>query len=467
MKRAVIGGLLCVVGLAGPAVAADLRAKGPAIAAAPAWSWSGGYIGLHGGYAWGDADDTTHPWNGAFAPASTAFSQDVSGGVFGFQTGFNWQVGSFVFGLEGTTAWTGAEGKEAALFAALPNATYKTEIENLSTFTPRLGITNGPWLLYGRGGVAYGEVKSTLTDAGGQYFRETNDHIGWTAGVGLEYALTPNWILGVEYNYVDLGDQRYGGAPTFVDYKADITLSTVLARLSYKFGAGGNPITAAVLGPETPNGLWNGFYLGLHGGYAWGTSDQTILAGPALVAGSSFDYDASGGVFGGQIGYLTQIGNWVIGTEATISSANLKETETVPAAALGLVPNATSTTELDWLATTTLRVGYSWGPWQVYGKGGTAFGEVESKYVFGGGAGTFTEKNDHVGWTIGAGLEYAWGNWLVGVEYNYYDLGDEKYGGFTDVAGVQTFYKDDVTFSSVLARLSYKFAEPTSVVAKY
>ena len=334
MKRAVIGGLLCVVGLAGPAVAADLRAKGPAVAAAPAWNWSGGYIGLHGGYAWGDTDFDTHPGTGAFAPAGSAFGQDIDGGVLGFHTGFNWQIGNIVFGLEGTTAWTGVEGKDTGLFAALPNATYKTEIENLSTFTPRLGFTNGPWLLYGRGGVAYGEVKSTLAN-GADYFRERTDHIGWTAGIGLEYALTPNWILGVEYNYVDLGDQRYGGAaPTFADYKADITLSTVLARLSYKFGAGGNPITAAILGPDNPNGPWNGLYLGIHGGYAWGTADQTILAGALFNGENSFDYDASGGVFGGQIGYLSQIGNWVIGTEATISGAGLKETEIVPTAVL-------------------------------------------------------------------------------------------------------------------------------------
>ena len=101
---------------------ADLRAKGPAVAAAPAWNWSGGYLGLHGGYAWGDTDFDTHPGTGAFAPAGSAFGQDIDGGVLGFHTGFNWQIGNIVFGLEGTTAWTGVEGKDTGLFAALPNA---------------------------------------------------------------------------------------------------------------------------------------------------------------------------------------------------------------------------------------------------------------------------------------------------------------------------------------------------------
>ncbi|NJO54764.1 MAG: porin family protein [Bacteroidales bacterium] len=155
-----------------------------------------------------------------------------------------------MLGLEGTTAWSGIEGKDAAVFGAFPGATYKTEVESLSTFVARLGFADGGWLVYGKAGVAYGEVKSTLANGGGQYFRETTDHIGWTVGIGVDYALTPNWILGLEYNYVDLGDQHYGGIDD-LDYKADITVSTVLARLSYKFGAGGNPLATALLGSAT------------------------------------------------------------------------------------------------------------------------------------------------------------------------------------------------------------------------
>ena len=457
MKRVVIGGLLCVVGLAGPAVAADLRAKAP-VATAPAWNWSGGYIGLHGGYGWGSADHSFTPFAGNFAPAGAGFDTDIDGGIGGFHTGWNWQVGNVVFGLEGTTAWSSIEGKDAGLFAAFPNALYKTEVEDLSTFVARLGFANGGWLVYGKGGIAYGEVKSTLTDAGGQYFRERNDHVGWTVGAGLEYALSPNWILGLEYNYVDLGDQRYGGFITnLADYTADITFSTVLARVSYKFGAGGNPLTAAILGPDNPSGIWNGLYAGIHGGYGWGTDDRTVAFSPG--GAFAYDLDLDGGVFGGQIGYLGQIGNWVIGTEFAASWTGVSETTLAPA--LGI----TGKTELNWLASSTLRVGYSWGPWLVYGKGGGAVGEVDSTFTT--GASLFKQSNDHIGWTIGGGIEYAWGSWLVGVEYNYYDLGDEKYGGFGVGGATQWAYKTDLTVSTALARLSYKFGAPAPVVAKY
>ncbi|BBF91825.1 outer membrane protein [Blastochloris tepida] len=474
MKRVVIGGLMCVVGLAGSAAAADLRlAKSPEVMA-PAWSWTGGYIGLNGGYGWGSADNQfdPHPFYEHFAPAGASLDHDIDGGLFGFQTGWNWQVGNVVFGLEGTTAWSGIEGKDTAVFNGFGGATYKTEIENVSTFVARLGFASGAWLFYGKGGVAYGEVKSTLTnDNGSRYFRETNDHIGWTLGLGAEYALAPNWILGLEYNYIDLGDERYGGgvASSFADYTADIAFSTVLARLSYKFGAGGNPLAAALLGPATPGGLWNGLYLGLQGGYAWGTSDQTLYAGSLVGGGGSRDFDFDGGLFGVQIGYMGQIGNWVLGTEGTFAWTGLKKSGEVPEDLLVAGAGASVSSELNWIATTTLRLGYTWGPWQLYGKGGTAFGQAEStaSIRWGGDTFSFSEKNDHVGWTLGGGLEYAWGNWLVGVEYNYYDLGDQKYGGDARPDGWMS-YENDLSFSSVLARVSYKFnPTPAPVVAKY
>ena len=93
--------------------------------------------------------------------------------------------------------------------------------------------------------------------------------------------------------------------------------------------------------------------------------------------------------------------------------------------------------------------------------------KARSQPLGGGDTFTFSEKNDHVGWTLGGGLEYAWGNWLVGVEYNYYDLGDQKYGGDARPDGWLS-YENELSFSSVLARVSYKFdPTPAPVIAKY
>lgn len=81
-------------------------------------------------------------------------------------------------------------------------------------------------------------------------FREKTFHLGWTAGGGVEYALTSGWIAGIEYSHVDLGAEKYGGpaindgnlAPTSSpEYDMRVRFSTLLARLSYRFDA---PIAA-------------------------------------------------------------------------------------------------------------------------------------------------------------------------------------------------------------------------------
>ena len=118
----------------------------------------------------------------------------------------------------------------------------------LTTITPRLGYTFGQWLVYGKAGLAAGRVESVLTvnvDPGPPFvLRERGWQVGWTAGLGVDYAITKNLMLGVEYNYYDLGSERYGGLAGIsggppllaVDYTVDVRFSSVLARLSYKFG---------------------------------------------------------------------------------------------------------------------------------------------------------------------------------------------------------------------------------------
>jgi len=86
------------------------------------------------------------------------------------------------------------------------------KLDFLGTARGRLGYAAGNWLFYGSGGVAYGQVKSTLGislstpiaifAASGSH---TETRAGWAAGGGVNYAWTPNWILGVDYLHYDLG----------------------------------------------------------------------------------------------------------------------------------------------------------------------------------------------------------------------------------------------------------------------
>ncbi len=215
-------------------------------------NWNGYYVGIHGGYGWGGADYTFAPGGSGggnlFSPDATggSFSKGIDGGIFGGHIGLNHQVGCFVAGLEASADWSDLGGTATNLFApvVVPNTTYETKLRWLATVTPRFGYAVSNWLFYMKGGLAAGSVDSTLAGRIAELFPAqflgNQDHIGWTMGTGIEYLFCRNWIIGLEYNYYDLGTQRYGGEATPnttfpVDYTLHPSFNTVLARVSYKF----------------------------------------------------------------------------------------------------------------------------------------------------------------------------------------------------------------------------------------
>jgi outer membrane immunogenic protein len=146
-------------------------------------SWARPYLGVNLGYAWGSVANN---------PAKP------SGFVGGVQAGYNWQSGSFVFGLEGDIQATGAEETFAP---------WKFSNPWFGTLRGRGGYAMNNILFFGTVGLAYGTLRAynTLTGAS-----QSSTDIGWTAGAGMEVALTRNWTARTEYLYVDLTDRPYG-----------------------------------------------------------------------------------------------------------------------------------------------------------------------------------------------------------------------------------------------------------------
>ena len=218
-----IGGIVAVA-FTQIASAADLPRKAPAYTPPPPppFTWTGFYVGLNAGGHWAKDDVTTAasvPNFGALGAASfdagAAGTNEPSGFIGGLQLGYNWQINNFVLGLEGdVNGLTGKETRSVLYPGPFPAAgdTFTTSAQSnfLATVRGRLGFAFDRVLVYGTGGLAVGNVKTTdsATVIGGTVLETTSNtttRTGWTAGGGLEYAFAPNWSAKVEYLYVNLG----------------------------------------------------------------------------------------------------------------------------------------------------------------------------------------------------------------------------------------------------------------------
>jgi outer membrane immunogenic protein len=244
MRRFFVALLSATAMSAVAAHAADLPTKAPAFVPAPVmYNWTGCYIGGHAGAGWARTEATNTADTTLFGDMipGDGFSQTNNGFVGGGQVGCNYQVSQFVFGIEGTFAGSTINGDFANTVFGAADDVFTTKINSIATVTGRLGYAFNNWLFYAKGGYAGADVKFSVSDTVGPSTGSGSDthwQSGWVAGGGIEYGLTANWILGVEYNYIDLQTNSYnvaGGAAGVYTFDVHPKIQTVVARLSYKF----------------------------------------------------------------------------------------------------------------------------------------------------------------------------------------------------------------------------------------
>jgi outer membrane immunogenic protein len=225
MIKTIAAGCFAVAALivAQSATAADLSVaplyKAPPPAMAPAYNWSGFYLGINGGGGWGHSNwDTSSDRIG------------LSGGLVGGTAGYNWQLGNAVLGIEGDIDWANLKGTNSSTLCPAGCSTSDTW---LSTVRGRAGYAFGGVLPYLTGGLALGDIRAATPGFAGA----SNTSAGWTAGAGIEFGLTGNWSAKAEYLYVDLGRFNCGvscnGLPTDNVSMHD---NVVRAGVNYRFG---------------------------------------------------------------------------------------------------------------------------------------------------------------------------------------------------------------------------------------
>jgi outer membrane immunogenic protein len=194
---------ICLASGAVAAQAADMPAKAPPIPYVDVpFSWTGFYVGVNGGYGFGRSswsDQTVGADSGRF---------NTHGALLGGQLGYNWQLGSVVFGIETDADWTNLTGSGVGgVCLADGGGACQTKQDWFGTTRGRIGYAFGRWLPYVTGGAAYGDIKALQLNG-----TSATTKLGWTAGAGLEYSIDRNWSAKVEYLHLDLGTAGFFSA---------------------------------------------------------------------------------------------------------------------------------------------------------------------------------------------------------------------------------------------------------------
>jgi outer membrane immunogenic protein len=222
---------VAALGFINTANAADIGTRAPVYKAPPpvaVFNWTGFYVGLNAGGAWGSAHQDYPPTT---IPSTDG---DFDGYFVGGTVGYNWQFNpAWVLGIEADIQGSKITGDIPNFVAGFPD-TFK--IDYWGTVRGRIGYAG--WshaLLYATAGWAWAHAKESFPPAL-NFGSDSQTFSGWTVGGGIEYAIANNWSLKAEYLYADLGKESFvfpAFAPIAFDTKA--TMNVVRAGVNYRF----------------------------------------------------------------------------------------------------------------------------------------------------------------------------------------------------------------------------------------
>lgn len=436
--------------------------------AAEPGSWSGFYVGSYVGAAL--VNSSWGPAVGPLAPASTfdaTLMGGASGAVVGTTVGYNAQFGAFVVGLEGDLG-TGLLASQTHCLASA-RSLCAAQTDWLATVAGRLGYAFDNVLVYAKGGLALQDTDLAVTGSTypGVYSGSTLQ-VGWTAGAGVEVALTDTLSAKAEYAYLGFGSDQVGLQNGLWRETVGLKQSTQMVKLGLNYRPWGAPLPGTGARLAVPGRDWSGLYLGLHAGGAWGRDEWNSATGflaQATASGAMLGQGTAMGLLGGgQVGFNVQSGPWVAGVELSASAANLG----------GYAKCATNTVSgtsfachnaVDSLGSIAGRLGQSWGDLLFYGKAGAAWATGSSLAFPTLSLTHFTGSGTRWGWMVGSGVEYALTQSLSAfLEYDFYDFGTNA----VTLTGAGTSGTADLRqrLEAVRMGVNYRFgADPTAVAA--
>jgi outer membrane immunogenic protein len=228
----------------GAALAADLPSS-KMLPLAPAlpqfYSWTGFYLGGQLGYSWG-SDRLSEFLTAGRTPLGVSFDYSPSSFVGGVHAGFNYQMGSFVFGVEADVEAMNARGgfNDPPLVRSPfdPGGIVRVQQDWQASVRARIGYAFDRFMVYGTAGAAFTKFEHSYFNPLAGFGESGNfSRTGWTVGGGVNYAMTDNLILGLDYRYTDYGNFDYVARSAYLGLTAQHEPYSHAARasLAYKF----------------------------------------------------------------------------------------------------------------------------------------------------------------------------------------------------------------------------------------
>ena len=499
----------------GSALAADKRVTAGTTAAGvlSPYNWTGFYLGGNVGYGFGQSrtDVFFSDAGTGTPPLATGSSSKFNGVLGGAQTGYNWQAGYWLLGLEvdiqhtnqratrsyvcpGTLCNSGIAG-----FDAPASLVHTQELDWFGTLRARVGVTATPdALLYATGGLALAGISHVGTISGASLtpvldengapaldantnpittrgsntaglFDQTTK-LGWAAGVGVETHLIGNLSGKIEYLHMNFAADSVSAGnpnnatPLALGLHSRITDDIVRVGLNYRLEESGQNEADDKPGMSksrrrtkaplpVPAWNWTGLYFGGHVGYSRGQADVTLndpSADPSLDNFRSRFGTLTGGL---QVGYNYLLpSRFLLGIEADASFPNYLAADDVAWSRTRV--DVDRAQKIDYMATVRGRFGYAFPQWMIYATGGVAWSL--GRFLESPGATDDVDKILHLykGWTAGIGAEVPIERgWTAKLEYLYTTFGHQEVMFQSGVAAGSWF---DV--HTVRAGLNYNFA---------
>lgn len=188
--------------------------------------WSGLYVGVNGGAAYGSSGQRDY----AIGAPPADGNYNVKGGFVGGTVGYNLLFANMLLGLEGDLDWASASGSSNVCGT---DHECGTKLKGLGTVRGRIGSVIGNTLLFATGGLAVGNINAY--DVSGPA-NATKTRAGWTVGGGIEQRLSGPWSAKVEYAYTAFGHNDYFTLPNHTPESIDLKSNMVKFGINYAFG---------------------------------------------------------------------------------------------------------------------------------------------------------------------------------------------------------------------------------------